>query len=154
MTILHESSYKSLKNINIWFYSAIFGQFRWNLARNITRLNYLSIGYQKSMLWCLFVNFDFLDRFWPAMGVSGPRDFMGLGPRIPAKILTQLVDLLGQLLSPNHVLTFSGLNPSPHRCKKIFFSGSRIFSEKNSVRIFLKRSSLGTALRHLARDCQ
>ena len=36
---------------------------------------------------------------------------MGLGPQNSTKKLTQLVDLLGHLLSRNHVSNFSDLGP-------------------------------------------
>ena len=38
---------------------------------------------------------------------------MSLGPQNPTKKLTHLVDLLGHLLSQNHVSNFSDLGPPP-----------------------------------------
>ena len=38
---------------------------------------------------------------------------MSLGPQNPTKKLTHLVDLLGHLLSRNHVSNFSDLGPPP-----------------------------------------
>ena len=53
--------------------------------------------------------------FWALMGPKkgrGPTDTpRGLGPQNPTKKLTHLVDLLGHLLSRNHVSNFSDLGP-------------------------------------------
>ena len=52
---------------------------------------------------------------WPKQG-RGPTDInMGLGPQTPTKKLTYLVDILGQLLSWNNVLT-----SDPFPLKRVF----------------------------------
>ena len=63
---------------------------------------YLSIGVKKSRFWALFTIFDFL----------GPT-IRSLGPQNPTKKLTHSVELLGYLLSRNHVSKFSDLGPPP-----------------------------------------
>ena len=63
---------------------------------------------------------------------------MGLGPQK----LTQLVDLLGHLLSRNHVSNFSDLGP-PHPLKML--GGLNNYNEQNVIDdvIFFRKLKLG-----------
>ena len=70
---------------------------------------HLSIGIEKSRFWALFVIFD----FWVLKKGVTPQ-----GPQNPTKTLTHLVDILGHLLSRNHVSNFFDLEKKGKNASK------------------------------------
>ena len=75
---------------------------------------HLSIGIEKSRFWALFVIFDFL----------GPhKGRCPTGASKPTKKLTHLVEILGHLLSRNHVSNFFdlGTDAANHLTHLYFF---------------------------------
>ena len=102
---------KNGAHAHIWAY--VFWPIWVNWAENFYGNSgdyYLSIGGEKSKLWCLFFSFDFLATFGGKMGVATTRALNGLGPPNPTKKLGHWV---GQPLSWNHFFEISRGEPPP-----------------------------------------